>query len=192
MKTISAVFSSFPDIERAVSGLEAIGVPNQAINVIAGNDANLHQEYLEKAKHASKTPKEAAAAGASIGGGLGLAAALVSLAIPGVGTILAGGAIVSLLAGLTVGAAGGLISALFSMGVPHEEAPFYEEAVRRNELLLVAEVDEPVEVEAVELMKTYGGRELKDVVDTWRAEGWTGPHVNPHPYVYDSTYRSHE
>ena len=193
MKTISAVFSSFHDIERAVSGLEGIGVPSQVINVIAGNDANRHQEYLEKAKHESRTSGSAAATGASIGGGLGIVAALVSLAIPGVGTILAGGAIVSVLAGLTVGAAGGgLMSALFNMGVPHEDAPLYEEAVRRNELLLVVEVDVETEGGAIEVIKANGGRELKDMADTWRAEGWTGPHTNPHPYVYDSTYRSHE
>jgi hypothetical protein len=181
------------DIERAVRELENIGISSEEISVIAGNEAKRHQEYLEKSKEASMGAGAAAASGASFGGGMGIVASLVALAIPGVGPIIAGGAIATVLTGLGIGAAsGGLIGALKNMGVSHEEAPLYEEAVRRGALMLVAKVDESKELEVADLMYGNGARHLQDEADTWRAEGWSGPKSDPHPYVSDSSIRGHE
>jgi hypothetical protein len=193
MKTITGVFSSMPDLERALRQVESAGVSSAAISVIGGNEADKHHEFLEKAKHASRTPAAAATSGASLGGGAGILASLVALAIPGVGPILAGGAIVNILAGLGIGAAtGSMISVFHNMAISHEEAPLYEEAARRGLLMLVVQVDEPMETEVVEIMREYGARTLYDEADTWRAHGWQGPKSDPHPYVGDTTIRSHE
>lgn len=193
MKTVSGVFPSIPDLERAARELKELGVPDEAISVIAGDDANRHREYLEKSKHAARTAGAAAASGASFGGGVGIVASLVALAIPGVGPIIAGGAIATVLTGLGIGAAGGgLIATFHNMAVPHEQAPLYEEAVRRGELLLVAQVDETLELQAADVMATNGARKVEDLVDTWKTQGWSGPQVDPHPYVSDSSIRSHE
>lgn len=193
MKTVTGVFSSILDAQRATLQLEGAGIPNEAISIIAGNESGRHREYLEKSKHASRSAGAAAASGASTGGGIGIVASLVALAIPGVGPIIAGGAMATVLTGLGIGAAsGGLISALHDMAISHEEAPLYEEAVRRGELLVVAQVDDSMEIRTVDLMIANGGRDLRDVADTWRAKGWSGPKSDPHPYVSDSTIRSHE
>jgi hypothetical protein len=193
MRTIAGVFSSMADLERAVRDLERTGISEENISVIAGNDAGRHREYLEKAKNASVSTGAAAASGASFGGGMGILATLVALAIPGVGPVIAGGAIAVVLGGLGVGAAsGGLIAALRNMSIPHEEAPLYEEAVRRGVLMLVVMVDEPEEQQVVALMKENGARDLQDEADTWRANGWSGPKSDPHPYVSDSSIRGHE
>lgn len=192
MKTVTGVFSSMLDAQRATLELERIGIPDEALSIIAGNEADRHREYLEKSKRSSKTVGAAAASGASTGGGIGILASLVALAIPGAGPIIAGGGIATVLTGLGIGAAsGGLISALHDMAISHEEAPLYEEAVRRGELLVVAQVDDLTEVAAANLMAANGGRDLRDVADTWRAQGWSGPKTDPHPYVLDSTIRSH-
>lgn len=181
------------DAVQAVRGLERVGIPNEAISVIAGDADNRHKEYLEKAERAARSAGAAAASGASFGGGIGIVASLVALAIPGVGPIIAGGAIATVLTGLGIGAAsGGLISAFHNMAIPHEEAPLYEEAVRRGALMVVAEVDDSLEREAVELMAENGGRDLEDVVDTWKAAGWPGPKSDPHPYVSDSSLRNYD
>jgi hypothetical protein len=193
MKTVTGVFPSMGDLERAVLEVERIGVSNEAISVIAGNDANRHKEYLEKSRHAAQTAGAAAASGASFGGGVGIMASLVLLAVPGVGPFVAGGALAYVAAGLGIGAAGGgLISALHNMAIPHEDAPLYEEAVRRGALMLVAQVDDSMEHNVAELMREHGARDLKDEVDTWRAAGWSGPKVDPHPYSSDSSIRGHE
>ena len=106
MRTMVGVFTSLVEAERTERDLKNLGIPRENISIVAGNDANRHKEYLEKAKLASTSTGAAAAAGASFGGGVGLIAGLVVLVIPGVGPILAGGALVTLLTGLGIGAAG--------------------------------------------------------------------------------------
>ncbi|MES1258744.1 MAG: hypothetical protein ABUS51_09945, partial [Acidobacteriota bacterium] len=89
--------------------------------------------YLKRVRHESVPTARAAVAGASFGGAAGFVATLITLAIPGVGVAVAGGALATVLGGLAVGAtAGGLIGALADMGISREEAPLYEEAVRRG------------------------------------------------------------
>lgn len=193
MKTVAGVFSTMIDVERAVRELERVGVPNEAISIIAGDEEGRHKKYLETAHLASRSTGAAAASGASFGGGVGIMASLVALAIPGVGPIIAGGAIAAVVTGFGVGAAGGgLISAFHSMAIPHEKAPLYEEAVRRGALMVVVEVTDPMEQEVVNLLAENGGRDLEDMVDTWKAAGWSGPKSDPHPYVSDSQVEWHE
>ena len=193
MQTVAAVFSTMIDVERAVRELERVGVPNEAISIIAGDEEGRHKKYLETAHLASRSAGVAAASGASFGGGVGIIASLVALAVPGVGAIVAGGALATVIAGFGVGAAGGgLISALHSMAIPHDQAPFYEEAVRRGALMVVVETTDPMEREVVNLMAANGGRDLEDVVATWKAAGWSGPKSDPHPYVSDSQVVWHE
>ena len=63
---------------------------------------------------------------------MGVLAGIGALAIPGVGPIIAGGALASTLAGAGIGAAaGGLLGALVGLGIPEEEARYYETGLRR-------------------------------------------------------------
>jgi hypothetical protein len=193
MRTIVGVFTSLVEAERTERDLKNLGVPGAGISIVAGNDADRHKEYIDKAKLASTSTGAAAAAGASFGGGVGLLAGLVALVIPGVGPIVAGGALAMLLATLGIGAAGGgLIAAFREMGVPHEQAPIYEEAVRRGAVMLTVDVDSARENDALSIMVRHGARNLRDEIDTWRAAGWSGPIIDPHPYVNVDTIRSHE
>ena len=68
------------------------------------------------------------------------------LVIPGVGPIIAGGAILTVLTGLGIGAAGGgLMGAFLNLGVSHDEAHLYEEAVRRGKVLIAVQESEEME-----------------------------------------------
>jgi hypothetical protein len=60
-----------------------------------------------------------------------------ALAIPGIGPIIAGGALASTLAGAGIGAAaGGLIGALVGMGVPEEDAKHFERGFQEGAVLV--------------------------------------------------------
>ncbi len=193
MKTVAGIFPSMLQAHNVLRELEGIGIPEDALSIVAGNESDRHKEYLEKAKKASESTTAAAASGASFGGGMGIVVSLVALAIPGVGPFIAGGAMATVLAGLGIGAAsGGLISAFHHMGISHEEAPLYEEAVRRGAIMLIAKVDDAVEPQVADLMRRGGARDLREEADTWRESGWKGPHTDPHPYVADDTIRAHE
>jgi hypothetical protein len=193
MRTVVGVFDSIIDAGRALSDLGDVGVPTENRHLIAGNDKSKHEEYLKKSKEASVTTASAAASGASFGGGVGIVASLVALAIPGVGPIIAGGAIATVLTGLGIGAvAGGLLGTFKNLGIAHDEAPLYEEAVRRGAVLAIAEMEDARAPQAVEVMESRGGRDIRSEVDTWGETEWSGPKVDPHPYSDDDTRVGHE
>jgi hypothetical protein len=186
MKTVAGVFASIADAEKVARQMEGFGIPRQDINIVAGNDAHRHDEYLKKAKSGSEGTASAAASAASFGGGVGILAGLAALIIPGVGPIIAGGALATVLTGLGIGAAaGGLVGAFVNMGISHDEAGLYEEAVRRGNIVLAAQVDDPLEPEVVQLMDEHGARDIKEEAKEWRAAGWT------HAHPSDSSIVSH-
>ncbi len=124
---VSAVFDNHAEAERAVSELRAAGVNDRAISVVAQHDGkntatdgsgNDTQEFVGKV-----------AAGAGIGTLLGIAA----LAIPGVGPLVAAGAIASAaipaaaVTGAALGGAvGGLEKVMTDHGVSRVDASYYE------------------------------------------------------------------
>ena len=182
MKTVAAVFPTLAEAENVARGLRNLGIPSQAIHVAAGNDKSRHEEYIRKARAEETRTATAAATGASIGASMGFVAGLAMLVIPGVGPIIAGGAILTVLTGLSIGAAGGgLIGAFANMGISHDEAHLYEEAVRRGKVFVAVQVSEEMEPEAIRLMAEQGGRDINDEAEAWQASGWK------HPYPNDST-----
>lgn len=125
---ISAVFDNHADAERAVTDLRAAGVDDSAISVIAQQDGKNVTTDGSGAEEATEFVGKTAA-GAGIGTLLGIAA----LAIPGVGPLVAAGAIASaaipgaaVAGALLGGAAGGLSKVLGDHGVGEDDATYYE------------------------------------------------------------------
>jgi hypothetical protein len=123
---VSAVFDNHAEAERAVSELRAAGINDSAISLVAQHDGKNTttdgngdtQEFVGKV-----------AAGAGIGTLLGIAA----LAIPGVGPLVAAGAIASAaipaaaVTGAALGGAvGGLEKVMTDHGVSRVDASYYE------------------------------------------------------------------
>jgi hypothetical protein len=78
-----------------------------------------------------------------VGGVIGLLAGVGALVIPGVGPIIAAGALASTLTGAGVGAAaGGLIGALAGMGVPDEDAKHFERGFQEGGVLVTVDAGE--------------------------------------------------
>jgi uncharacterized membrane protein len=175
------------EAQRAAEDLGRIGIPNDSINIVAGNDASRRSEYQADAKHQEEGTGAAAASGASFGGGVGILAGLAALAIPGVGPIIAGGAMATVLTGLGIGAASGaLVGAFRNMGVSHDEAHLYEEAVRRGNVFMAVTANDPMEDEVSTILRDHGARDVNEESEKWRKDGWT------HPNTSDSQVRWHE
>jgi uncharacterized protein YjbJ (UPF0337 family) len=115
-------------------------------------------------------PGTKAAEGAGIGGatGLGVGAALgallaaaSSIAIPGIGLVVAG-PIAGALAGAGAGgAAGSLLGALIGAGIPEERAKVYDQGIREGGIVLGTRARD--EAHAAELERdftTHGGRDI--------------------------------
>lgn len=97
-------------------------------------------------ENTTKAPEGAVAgtgAGAVIGGALGWLAGIGTLAIPGVGPLIAAGPILAALSGLAVGGTvGGVSGALIGMGIPEYEARQYEGRLRDGNILISVHADD--------------------------------------------------
>lgn len=140
MQTLTHVYDSYPQAERAVQALEAAGVPSKDISLVA------NKYVSEKYDNVDETSSTATGAGigAAVGGGAGLLTGLGLLAIPGLGPVVAAGWFATTALGTVVGSAtGGVIGALVDSGTPEAHAHVYSEAVRRGGTLVTVRHNQP-------------------------------------------------
>ena len=139
MKTVTRVYDSYNQAKRVVGELEQEGILPADINLIANKFVSEETEALDGVS--ATVPS--AGIGAALGGTAGLLAGLGILAIPGLGPVVAAGALVATAVGAAAGAvSGGVIGALVSAGVPEPEAHVYCEAVRRGGTMVSTRVKE--------------------------------------------------
>jgi len=136
-KAVFCTVNSEAQATSIVEDLKAAGFSNNDISALFP-DKGSTRDFAHTQK--TKAP-EGAVAGAStggvLGGVLGWLAGIGSLAIPGVGPLIAAGPIMGLLAGAAAGAAtGGITGALVGYGMPEFEAKRYEGKVKGGNILL--------------------------------------------------------
>lgn len=182
MKTVAGVFPSFSEAGHVARHLENLGIVHEDINIIAGNDQARHDDVMAKSKREHESTAASAASAASFGGGVGIVASLIALAIPGVGPIIAGGAMATVLTGLGIGAAaGGLLGAFGGMGISHDDAKIYEQAVREGKVFLSVHVDDSMEAEVIRVMNEHSAGNVHEETSS-----------AAHPYPGDSSVRSYD
>lgn len=191
--TIFGLFRSRQDAERAIQDLRAAAFPDSGIGVLM-QDPEAGRRLAEDTGTAGGEGAKAGAVGGGVFGGvLGLLAGVGALAIPGIGPLMAGGALASTLAGAGIGAvAGGLIGALVGLGLPEEEARYYETGLREGGILLTVEADGRRE-EAEAILANAGaefatGRSAA-ATTIEAAEPWRG---NERRYRHDPNYAGPE
>jgi len=95
-----------------------------------------------------------AVSGGVLGGLLGAAAALL---IPGLGPVIAGGILAATLGGAAIGAlAGGLVGALTHLGVPEEEARYYQDELNAGKTIVTVHTRRDRFEEAVAILREKG------------------------------------
>jgi hypothetical protein len=168
-ETIAAAFEDRVDAERAINALKDAGYSSDAIGV-ALRDRTAQGELVEETGVSGSNVAGGLATGA-VGGGLlgGLLGWLVgigALAIPGIGPVIAGGALATAfgvaggtaVAGAGIGAAtGGLVGALVGMGFPEEEAQHFERGFRSGQTLVTVRTGAGRAGEAADILRAYGG-----------------------------------
>ena len=134
----------FTDRERAEEGYEALrarGYDAKDINVVM-TDATRKKYFVagEQTELGSKAAKGAGVGGA-IGGTVGAIAAAIatvgtSIAIPGLGLVIAGPLAAALAGAGAGGVTGGLVGALIGAGIPEERVKHYETGIKSGGILL--------------------------------------------------------
>ncbi len=178
--TISRLYDSYADAERAVTRLEAAGVPHSDISIVANNSDNWYGSRsgkVDRDRDGVDDRAEGAGTGAGIGAGLGGAAGLLAglglLAIPGLGPVVAAGWLASTAVGAAAGAAtGGIVGALTEAGVSKEEASRYAEGVRRGGTLVSARVPDQ-DRGRLDALLNERAVNLQDRSAAWQKSGWT-------------------
>lgn len=181
-RTISRMYDSYDTAKTVVRELEAAGIPHSEISMIANADAHGRDvggtgpggtaagsgvtgssvsdagtTGTAATPEASTGSGTGAVLGTVLGGGAGLLAGIGSLAIPGVGPVVAAGWLIATLTGAGIGAgAGGLIGALTGAGVSHGEANVYAEGIRRGGTLVTVRADETQIPRVEQVFSRYG------------------------------------
>jgi len=161
-RTVVGLFDSMDQANRAADQLRAEGITSDRISIIAGNESNRYSDYV----HTDGPTKDAASragTGAAVGGGLGLVAGLVALAIPGFGPVIAAGPIAAALTGAAAGAAtGGLIGGLTAAGVTESDARLYENRLKTGGVLLTVRTNDVEADRAADILDANGARDVDE------------------------------
>jgi hypothetical protein len=199
--TISRLYDNYADAQRAVTNLEAAGVPHSDLSIVANNS----DSWYNNSKTGKKVDRdgdgvddraEGAATGAGVGAGLGGAAGLLAglglLAIPGLGPVVAAGWLASTALGAAAGAAtGGVVGALTQAGVSKEEAPLYAEGIRRGGTLVSARVPD-ADRNRFETILNQSAVNLRDRSAAWQKAGWKSYDPAAQPYSADQVRKERQ
>jgi len=173
MRVVTHSYDTYDQAARVVEALERANVPRDDITVISG-DKSRTATTTNATEDTSTGAGTGAAVGAALGGGAGLLAGLGSLAIPGVGPIVAAGWLVATLAGAGAGAAaGGLVGALTSAGIDEADARHYAEHIGRGGTLVSVRAPDE-HASRVESMLEHGDVALAGAAGQPRATGAGG------------------
>lgn len=157
---VTGLFKSRAAAEAAVDALIKRGYTHNDVSVLM-SDATKSKEFAVQTKsHAA----DGAGIGGAVGGTIGAVLAAIvavgtSIAIPGLGLVVAG-PIAAALAGAGAGAAtGGMIGALIGAGIPEYRAKVYDAGIRGGGILLGVEAKGDEDGSALETLLTDLGAE---------------------------------
>ncbi len=144
--------------EEIVANLKASGFSNNDISAIFPDKDGTRDFAHEKNTKAPEGAATGAGTGGLLGGALGWLAGIGTLAIPGVGPLIAAGPILAALSGSAVCATVGVITGgLFGLGLPELEAKQYESKIRDGNILISVHTDDSGELKRAKDILTSAG-----------------------------------
>lgn len=139
---VTGLFRDRDSAERAYSTLSERGYSHDDINIAMSDDTRKkHFSGSNADTELGNKAAEGAGVGSAIGGTLGaiaagIAAVGTSLAIPGLGLVVAGPIVAALAGAGAGGITGGLIGALVGWGIPEERVKHYETGIKEGGILM--------------------------------------------------------
>ncbi len=142
---VTGLFPDRASAEAAYNAAHARGYSKDDVNLVMTDDTRTRHFAGESVAGQETELGSKAAEGAGIGAGIGgtigavlagIAAIGTSLALPGLGLVIAG-PLAAAAAGAGAGAAGGgLLGALIGSGIPEERVKHYEEGIKNGGILM--------------------------------------------------------
>jgi hypothetical protein len=175
MKTVAGIFVSREAAARGIQHLLASGVREDAINVLAPGMSE--RQIASVPADDGEQPGMGTAIGAVVGGatgasiGLPIGAAIASMVIPGVGPIIAAGALGAAIFGIGGAAVGNSLEEKLTLGLSRDEIFFYEEALRWGRVVVLVQATDDHQAEVVRAALEAAGAES---IDAAREAWWIG------------------
>jgi hypothetical protein len=141
-RPVTGLFEDRDSAERAYQRAVERGYSTNDVDLVMSDDTR--SKYFAGSGSETELGTKAAK-GAGIGGAVGgtvgaiaaaVAAVGTSIAIPGLGLVIAGPIAAALAGAGAGGAAGGLMGALIGYGIPEERVKYYDEGIRRGGILM--------------------------------------------------------
>lgn len=140
-RMVTGLFRDRESAENAYRTVNGRGYSSDDVNLLMNEDTrNKHFKDSDVETDLGNKALEGAGTGAAIGGTLGAVAMAVlavgSVAIPGVGILVAGPIAAALAGAGAGGAAGGLIGALVGAGIPEDRAKVYDKGINEGGIVM--------------------------------------------------------
>lgn len=140
---VTGLFRDRESAEQAYQSLGSRGYGKDDVNLLMSDETRRRHFVQEEGRRDTELGSKAlegAGAGAAIGGAVGgilaAVAAVATVAIPGVGLLVAGPIAAALVGAGAGGAAGGIIGALIGAGIPEDRATRYETGLREGGIVM--------------------------------------------------------
>lgn len=141
-RMLTGLFRDRESAERAYGSLTSRGYGQDDVNLLM-SDETRKKHFTDDGRETEMGNKalEGAGAGAAIGGTVGatlaaIAAIGTTLALPGLGLLVAGPIAAALAGAGAGGATGGLVGALIGAGIPEERVKRYEEGIKKGGIMM--------------------------------------------------------
>jgi uncharacterized protein (TIGR02271 family) len=132
--TVVGVFHSPSEAQQAIRELKAAGFTDSEIGVASHDKEGAYGEYSGTEGEGNKSGTGAAVgATAGLGAGALWGLGIVAGVLPAIGPVIAGGALAAIAASAAgTAVAGGVLGALVGLGIPEEEAEYYQGEFERG------------------------------------------------------------
>ncbi len=172
------VFGIFPardNAEMAITHLEDNGFKAKDISIVMRDQGEAREIASDTGTNVVGGAVSGAVTGGVLGGLAGLLIGVGAITIPGLGALLIGGPLAAALgltgaaattaSGAATGAlAGGLLGALMGLGLPEQDARYYEDRIKAGGILVIVPTfDMEEEEEARRIMEDNGADQVKSV-----------------------------
>lgn len=140
-RMVTGLFRDRESAERAYGSLTSRGYSRDDLNLVMSDDTR--KKYFSDDKDTDLDTKawEGAGKGATIGGAVGgtlaaIAAIGTTVALPGIGLLIAGPLAAGIAGAGAGGLTGGIIGALIGAGIPEDRAKEYERGINEGGILM--------------------------------------------------------
>jgi len=190
-KTIVALFDRFEDAKAALGDIVQAGAEREKISLLAnhagaGPALTLNPSYAREDLNVDTDGQSGVVTGAEVGIGLGgilgLMATIGTVAIPGIGPLIAIGAWATIAAAAAAGGiVGGIVGAFTDRGVTDADAHLYAEGLKRGGTLVTVVAPDDLVGPITQVFKNHRAVDIEKRSKAWTAEGWVSFDPEGHP-----------